>query len=139
MFLNLTFNFLYEPCLHQVSHSENSIRPGKKSPSKKKAAMSDDHVAWPSDISETHGQMPSQHLVKAERGTDRIDTPCHQVDAGITSDDSSASDSSSLADSSSEDEAVVTAAVVQPVPEQMTTEDRKEEESRGGETTKQMR
>ena len=127
--------------LHQASRSENSISPGKTSPSKKKAAMSDDHVARPSDISEAHGQMPSQHPVKVERGTDRIDTPCHQVDAGITSDDSSASDSSSLADSSSEDEAAVTAAVVQSVSEQTTTEDRQEEESRGGggETNKQMR
>ena len=126
--------------LHQANRSENSVSPRKKSPSKKKTAMNDDHVAWMSDIAETPGQTPSQHPVKAERGTDHIDTPCRQVDAGITSDDSSASDSSSLADSSSEDEAVVTATVVESASEQTTTEDRQEEESRGEEErSKQMR
>ena len=126
--------------LHQGNRSENSISPRKKSPSKKKAATSDDHVARASDILETMGQTPSQHPVKAERGTDHIDTPSRQVDAGMSSDDSSASDSSSLADSSSEDEVVITPTVVQPAPEQTTTEDRQEEESRGGEeTSKQMR
>ena len=124
--------------LHQASRSENSVSPRKTSPSKKKATMNDDHVAWMSDIAEIPGQTPSQHPVKAERGTDHVDMPSRQMDAGITSDDSSASDSSSLADSSSEDEAVITPTVVEPAPEQTTTEDRLEEESRG-ETSKQMR